>query len=134
MEFQKTSLPYVGSFGWCTSLTTIAIGHDVTNIGNYAFAWSEKLTNFYFHGTKEPTYVSQVFMDCSSLKTIYVPTNYEDDDLTKFCGYTKTISNTLQKTDWFVTSTNELIIYDERAFVYDENEQFPWERYKETIN
>ena len=52
------------------------------------FRYCSKLTNFYFYGTKEPSYYgSYVFSDCSSLTTIYVPTTYTDNDETKFCDY-----------------------------------------------
>ena len=53
------------------------------------------MTNFYFYGTKEPSYGNEVFINCNSLKTIHVPTTYEDDDETKFCGYSFEIKKEL---------------------------------------
>ena len=75
------------AFRFCSKLTTVTIGNSVTSIGYDAFEDCSKLTNFYFYGTKEPSYGNGVFDGCSSLKTIYVPITYEDDDETKFCGF-----------------------------------------------
>ena len=83
------------AFSDCASLTTIIIGNSVTSIRNSVFAHCSLLTNFYFYGTKEPSYGTGVFKNCSSLKTIYVPTTYTDDDETKFCGYSFTIKKEL---------------------------------------
>ena len=86
------------AFYYCTSLTTVTIGNSLTRMGYWAFYGCSSLTNFYFYGTKEPSYGNDIFSGCSSLTTIYVPTTYEDDNETKFFGYYKEIKKELTPT------------------------------------
>ena len=75
------------AFFYCLKLTTVTIRNSVRSIGQYSFAYSPKLVHFYFYGTKEPSYETNVFYQSSSSIIIYVLTTYEDDDETQFCGY-----------------------------------------------
>ena len=91
------SLEYIGerSFSNCFSLEKVVIYSQSLQFSYGCFWKCYELKTVEYYGTKEPEFGSLVFAGCETLKTIYVPTNYEGS-LTRFCGRSLTISNTLQ--------------------------------------
>ena len=67
-----TSIGY-GAFSYCDGLTSIEIPNSVTEIGESAFAYCYGLTSITMQRATPPTVGSNLFDQCSKLKTIYVP-------------------------------------------------------------
>ena len=68
-----TSIGYE-AFSLCSSLTSVTIPNSVTSIGDYAFAYCQKIENVYCYAEEVPSTIYNAFDD-SNIKnaTLYVP-------------------------------------------------------------
>ena len=61
-------------FAWCSGLTSITIPNSVTSLGEYCFYYCSRLTEVHVNRETPPATGYDIFSECWSLETIYVPT------------------------------------------------------------
>lgn len=66
-----------GAFRGCASLNNVTIPASASQLGNYAFADCSKLNNFTFSGTTTYTIGTHFFENCTSMKAVTLPTNFQ---------------------------------------------------------
>jgi len=79
------SLQHIGDFAFsgCSGLTKVVIPENVTSIGSEAFSDCAQLSSVHYFGSKLEENGQKVFDNCSSLNTVCVSPDYEDEE---FCG------------------------------------------------
>ena len=68
------------AFGGCSALTSVTIGHSVSNIETYAFSWCTKLEEVYCFAEKVPSTIYDAFAYSNHKNaTLYVPASALED-------------------------------------------------------
>lgn len=78
------------AFSWCSGLTSITIPYSVSSIGDSAFLGCNNLLNIAFGNNNDDSQLRDIgngaFMECSSLQSIYIPSNVQSIGQQAFYG------------------------------------------------
>lgn len=124
------------AFANCIDLSTVEMSDSVTQIGDFAFKGCIKLSSVVYNGTSHPKEGTNWFDGCTSLQSVRVPLNFENEtfsgvSLEQIYAY----GNVENLMNWYIDAPSGLMTLsgEQHRNGFSPTELPPWDSIKQYI-